>query len=144
MIEAPLPDDRKASEPRTLRRFAAICLLIFGFLFLSSAYRHEGRPTRAGWAAGILALGGVPGLIHPRLVRPVFALLSEITEPLGHVMSMALLAVVYYGFLTPLAFAFRIIGRDALGVRRSPAKSYWRTKAQPEDPRRYLRPYQRQ
>ena len=41
-----------------------------------------------------------------------------LTKPIGHVVGLVLLAVVYYGVMTPLALAFRLAGRDGLG--RSP------------------------
>src|SRR5262249_38902593 len=90
------------------------------------------------------ALVGLPGLIYPAAIRPVYLALMAITKPMGHVISFVLMAVIYYGLLTPLALVFRFAGHDALARCQPSAASDWIPKSQPTDVRRYLRQYQRQ
>ncbi len=62
--------------------------------------------------------------------------------PIGWVISHVILALVFYGLFTPLALVFRLIGRDALVLRRSPsARGYWQPRPQVTDPRRYLKQF---
>jgi hypothetical protein len=146
MIGRRFPEETPGRVPeRTLREFAGLCLLIFGVLCALSWYRHQHGPSRAGWIAGILALlVGVPGLIRPNGIRPVYLGAMALSRPIGHVVGLVLLAVVYYGVMTPLAIAFRLTGRDGLGRFRRGAESYWVDLVPTRDVRLYLQQYQRQ
>jgi hypothetical protein len=146
MIGPQFPDEAPGVVPeRTLREFAVIALLFFGVLFAWSGYRHQGSPSISAWIALVAGLlVGIPGLLYPAAIRPVFVGAMAISQPIGHVISVVLLGIIYYGVMTPLAFLFRIVGRDPL-ARRGPAlASYWEVKTEPKDVRRYLRQYQRQ
>lgn len=139
VVETPIPQ----STPRELRQFAGLCVLVFGGLCVTSAVRHEGWPSLGGAVAGGIALlVGVPGLIRPGWVRPVFLAAMTLTRPIGHVVGFVVLAIIYYGLLTPLGLAFRLRGRDLLRLRRRPQASYWVPRGQPVDVRRYLRQFQ--
>jgi hypothetical protein len=113
--------------PRTLRQFALLWLLVFGAL----GSRHlllTDRP-RLGLALIALAVGvGVPGLIRPRLLRPIFVAWMIAVFPIGWLVSRVFLAALYYGVLTPLGLWFRLRGRDALRRRRPESVSHWRDK----------------
>jgi drug/metabolite transporter (DMT)-like permease len=132
-------------SPRMLRKFAGLCLGIFGVLFLLSWYRHGGVPTRTAWIGLVVGvLLGVVGLAKPALIRPVFLGAIAATRPIGQAASVLVLAVVYYGCVTPVALVFRWRGRDTLARRRPDAPTYWVRKQPRGDVRRYLRQYQRQ
>lgn len=124
----------------TLRQFAGLCLLCFGL----AAWRcHARGQTDFACVLAALAVGlGLPGLVFPRLLRHVFVGWMMAVFPIGFVVSRVVLAALYYGCFTPLALIFRLIGRDALGLKRAPqAVSYWRAKPQADDPSRYLQPF---
>lgn len=62
--------------------------------------------------------------------------------PLGWIVSLTLLALVYYLVVTPLGVASRLVGRDRLGLRPdAEQKSYWSSLEAAKDPRRYFRQY---
>ena len=146
MICPQFPDEIPAAvSTSTLRQFAGLCLGVFGLLFALSWYRHAGEPTVAAWiAAGAAIVVGLPGLFYPALVRPIYLGAMAVTQPIGHAVSMVLLGVVYFCFLTPLAMIFRLAGRDVLMRRPRNLPSYWAPALQPSDVRRYLRQYQSQ
>jgi hypothetical protein len=130
---------------KTLRQFACIGLIVFGGLFAFSYYRHGGKPSAVAWIAVLLSvLFGIPGLIFPALIRPVYIGLLTITRPIGHVVSIVMLGVIYFGLITPLAILFRLIRRDNLVRRRASVDSYWTSKPEPSDVRSYLRQYYEQ
>jgi len=132
-------------SPRMLRQFAGLCLGVFGAFFLLSWYRHAGVPTLAAWIGLVVGVVlGVFGLAKPALIRPVFLGAIVATRPLGHAASVLVLAILYYGFVTPVALVFRWRGRDTLARRRPDAPTYWVPKQPPGDVSRYLRQYQRQ
>lgn len=146
MIDPQFPDETPTPvSKRTLRQFAALCLGVFGLLFALSWYRHGGRPGIFAWIAATIAVFvGMPGLIWPFYVRPVFSGLMAVTQPIGHVMSMIALGLIYFVFLTPLALIFRWMGRDVLKRRQAQTDSYWVPRLQSDEPRQYLRQYQKQ
>ena len=55
-------------------------------------------------------------------LRPLFIGLSAVTMPIGIVVSYTVLAVVFYGVLTPIGLVMRLFGRDTM-QRRNPARS---------------------
>jgi hypothetical protein len=146
MIGPQFPEEPPGRVPeRTLRTFAGLCLLIVVGLFILNGWRHDGGSTQRRWVAGFLAaLIGVSGLFRPNSIRWVYLGAMALTRPIGHLVGGALLAVVYYGVMTPIALAFRLAGRDGLARFRSGAESYWVDRLPTTDVRLYLRQYQRQ
>jgi hypothetical protein len=64
--------------------------------------------------------------VNPKLIYPVYALLITATFPIGWVVSHVVMAIFYFGVITPVACLFRIIGRDALTRRnKKSATTYW-------------------
>jgi hypothetical protein len=113
----------KPSE-RTLRQFAGLWLVFFAGLACWRGYAH-GRIEVACVLAGLALSVGPLGLARPRLVRPIFIGWLVLAFPIGWVVSRVLLACLYYGLFTPIALLFRLIGRDALHLRRSNVPTYW-------------------
>jgi hypothetical protein len=146
MIGPQFPDEFESGiSRRTLRQFAGISVGVFGFLFALSWYRHDGHPSVIAWIAGsFAAFIALPGIVFPELIRPVYMAAMAVTKPIGNVVGLIMLAIIYYGLLTPLAIVFRLIGRDNLARRRPNAASYWIPKPQQRDPRSYLRQYHQQ
>ncbi len=80
------------------------------------------------------------GIAFPRALRPVFVAWMVIVFPVSWLTSHLILACLFYGLFTPLAFVFRLIGRDCLGLGRRPEQeSYWVAKPTPENVRSYFR-----
>jgi hypothetical protein len=126
---------------RMLRQFAGMWLLLLGALGAWQEWARENHTAAMILALVALAVG-VPGLLRPSLVRPVFVGAMIVTFPIGWVVSKTLLAVVYYGLFTPIALAFRLTGRDVLARRRNPAATtYWAPKPAATDPRSYFRQF---
>jgi hypothetical protein len=126
---------------RTLRQFAGLWLVVFGGM---AAWQFFGRGDAAA-AAGLVAVAatiGPLGLAFPSLIRPVFVAWMVLAFPIGWTVSRLILATIYYGLFTPMALAFRLIGRDALDrTRRPSADSYWSAKPAPASLRDYFRQF---
>ena len=125
-----------------LRQFAWISLL--GFPLISWVLIHLMLGLSLTVVLTVGAVGPVVlvlGLINPQLVWPVYVLLMLIALPIGFVVSAVLLRLIYYLLFTPIAFWFRLTGKDAMNRRFQPeADSYWTDHAG-RDLASYLRLY---
>lgn len=126
--------------PRMLRQFAGLWTGFFSIAACWQAWGRE-RPT-VGLVLGALAVTVGPlGLLWPALMRPIFVAWMVVVFPIGWLVSRIVLALVFYGVMTPLAMVFRLMGRDSLTLRPQPATaSYWQPKPTAEA-RRYFRQF---
>jgi len=140
MIDPQLDDDRPAgASDATVRQFAALCGVALGAAAVRDIW-FRGAAGRGEMLAAIALAVVVVGLARPRIIRPLFTAALTLTMPIGAVVSVVLLGIMYYLIFTPLAWLFRIAGRDALLRRRQPdARSYWVAKDQPAGMRSYFR-----
>lgn len=134
-------DIPRKPDNQTLRRFAGMCLVCFGALATwQGLVRHQAGLGLLGMAG---ALGvGLTGLARPQTMRLVYVGWMMAVFPIGWMISVLALAVVYYAVLTPIGVVFKLGGRDALCRRPHADKgSYWVVKPAAADPARYLRPF---
>lgn len=54
------------------------------------------------------------GLLAPRAVKPIFLGLMYLTFPIGWIISHILLAVIYFGVITPIGLILRLSGKDPM------------------------------
>jgi hypothetical protein len=133
----PLVSFNWTPERRVLRQFGwiACALGLLGGSFVWS-----------GWIAVVaIALGvfsGIASLVLPAANRPLFIVLSAIAYPIGFVVSLVVLAVLFYGVVTPIGLLLKLSGTDPLNRRADPgATTYW-TAARPTRPKGdYFRQY---
>ena len=123
---------------KELRTFAIIAL-IAAILIALLLWRFRGLGIQ--WAMAIFSLGVailVSSLLSRRLTRIIYLGFILATLPIGLLVSFLLLAIFYFGILTPLALLFRLIGRDTLHRKFDPdAESYWIMHRQPDNLDRY-------
>lgn len=129
-------------DARKLRRFGMASGVVFGGLALAGHLAWAWPPALA-LGVGALGLGsGVLALLRPGANRPLYLLLSVGLHPVGILVSLLMLALLFYGVLTPVSLVFRLMGRDALRRRRDPgARSYWISRPPAPDVGRYFRPF---
>lgn len=126
--------------PRVLRQFAA-AWLVFCLVVAWRQGLFRG-PTTAGIAWGAVALAGAAGLVRPSLLRWLFVAATVAAFPIGWLVTHAMLGIMFYLVLTPVAVVFRWRRRDALQLRRSPDRtSYWRVRDTRPEPGRYLKQF---
>ena len=123
---------------RTLRQFG----LIWIFFFAAIAEWEEFHYHRHVLAIvlGVLALTVGPlGVALPQVIRPLFIGWMALAFPIGWIVSRIILGGIFYGGFTPIAWGFRMIGRDALALKRRPAaETYWCPNVAAADKSRYL------
>jgi len=127
--------------PKALRQFSAAWLVFF---LVIGAHQYLKRDHHTlGLVLAVLSLVfGIPGLAKPAVVRWLFVTWMTLAFPIGWAISQLMLAVMFYLLLTPLAFLFRLQGRDPLARKPNPNRpSFWEPKPNPRDVRSYFRQY---
>ena len=126
---------------RQLAVFGLTWLAVFGMV--GALLLRRGLPLPAAVAVWVAAVG-VPavGAVLPGVLRWVFVGMSYAAMPIGVVVSLVLLAVVYYLVLTPIGLARRLFGGDPMG-RKFPSHepTHWLSRRSAEDVRRYFRQF---
>lgn len=127
-----------AGELRWAGLFVAAAFGVFGGVAL---WRFEAL----GAARVLWSIGAVFALVYygvRPLRRPLYALWMRITRPLGWAISHLVLAIIFYGIITPIASVMRLFGWDALRQRFDrDAESYWAAHDPGGDIPRYFRQY---
>ena len=125
---------------KTLRQFGLLCMALAGAMSILSFTR--GHAAAATWMFAALAvILGLLGILKPRALRPLFVAAICIAFPIGWLVSHALLAIVFFGLVTPAAFIFRLIGRDRLRLKSWDAGSLWLPRTGSSESRRYFRQF---
>lgn len=125
---------------RMLRQFAGLWILFFGFLAWQAAGR--GATTRAEILGVLATTVGPLGLLWPALMRPIFVVWLVLAFPIGWIVSRVLLLVLFFCVIYPMGVIFRLMGRDALQLRREPERSsYWMPKPEPKGLATYFRQF---
>lgn len=111
-------------DTRQIRRFGA-GMILFG-LVLAGASLWRGQPGRAAvLAASAGLLGSLTALVPEPAGRMIFRAWMGAARPIGTCVSFLVLGSVYFGFLTPLAAAMKLSGRDPLRLKRPPEGTCW-------------------
>jgi len=140
---------------RQLRLFGLAGTVVFALLAASAtakiiAQGAAGRPWHGGELAAILiaamwtAIGiwTLLAIFRPKYLLPFYLAITAVSLPIGIVVSLAILAVLYFGVFTPISLVFRLVGRDALHRRfDASAKTYWTPRRPVDDVRRYYRQF---
>jgi len=113
------PNDKK------LREFSLICLLGFGLFSCVAFFKfhHQVLAIVLGAAA---ILTPIFGLLSPKFVKPVYLGMSLLAFPIGFVIGNVILLAMFLLIFTPLSLVFKLIGRDALNLKKTVSPSYWK------------------
>lgn len=126
-------------SPRDLRLFGLLLGVFLGLLGASLWYR-TGSPVAAAVAWGLALVVPVVYFAVPPLRRPLYAGWMSAVYPLGWLVSHALLAVIFYGVLTPVGLLMRLVRHDPMRRKPEPQNAtYWRTIDLGNDRSRYFR-----
>ena len=138
-------------DRRQLRWFGLFCVIGFGgvgawLFFQQRLFGYQLADSTATVTAevlwGVAGVCGLAALVLPVALRPLYLVLTAISLPIGFVLSHVLMALVFYGLLTPVGLFFRMIGRDPLDRRfdRS-STTYWVRRESVKDVTRYYRQF---
>ncbi|MBI2390929.1 MAG: hypothetical protein HYV09_15160 [Deltaproteobacteria bacterium] len=109
---------------RDVRWFGALFLVVSAIVEWASFRR--GHPWPSLLVAGALGVVGVLALVAPGRARPLYRAWMELGRRIGLVTTPIVLAVIYFGVITPMRIVLWIVRKEVLALRRDPrATSYW-------------------
>ncbi len=132
---------RTEASKKELAWFGLLLLAFLGLVGLV-VWRATGSLTapRYIWAAGVV-LATVYYLVPP-LRRPMFKGWMYAAYPIGWVVSHVLLAVIYFGILTPIGLFMRLFGYDPMERKFDKGTaSYWVERERNPDVSTYFRQF---
>lgn len=113
---------------------------VFGLVFAVVFLVVAGWPLSYGeaprwWACGVAAMFALIAQVKPALLAGLNRLWIKLGVLLGKLVSPVVLAVLFYGVLTPLGAVMRLTGKDPLRLKRDArAKSHWLQRKPPGPP----------
>jgi len=107
----------------TDRSFGLTFTAVFAFIGAWMAWKSRSYVAIPFYASAFFLLVSVA---WPRALHPLNVAWMRLAVVLNRVVSPIVMGVMYFGFLTPIAAAMRLRGRDALRQRFEAAlDSYW-------------------
>lgn len=128
-------------SPRDLRWFGFILPVFFGAVGASLRFKF-GHPD-AAWALWGVGLAVTVAYARVRALRfPLYQGWMHLFFPLGWTVSHAVLVVVFYGVVTPVALLMKLVRYDPMNRRWDRgAATYWTERRTEGGLSRYLRQY---
>jgi hypothetical protein len=118
-----------------------VAWFVFGALVSIGLWRRGHQETALSAAALSVAVPLI-GIGVPDALRWLYVGLSYATYPIGFVVSHLVLAVVYFGVVTPIGLVMRLCGYDPLERKFDPKlTSYWKPRRDRPTPESYFRQY---
>src|SRR5688572_16920764 len=100
---------------RDLRFFGLVLWIGFGLIGGLLFWRGHREAATIVWAAA--GAVGLLAVVLPRAARPFYAAWMGVAFVVGSVVSRVILALFFFGVLTPIGLFFRLRGRDALRLK---------------------------
>jgi carbamoyltransferase len=131
-------------DRRGLRSFGA-SVLIGGAIVGLAAFEgwfpfRQVHSSAAAAIWGACAAVGVLGVCGVRAVLPVYWAWMGVAFVAGSIVSRVVLVVTYFGVVTPVGLAMRVVGRDRLSLQKRDVPTYW-ADAEPGDAARHERQF---
>lgn len=115
------------------RSFGIVFAAVFSIIGVwPSVFGHGGVRL---WAILVGLAFLAVAFVHPGLLGPLNRAWFKLGIVLGRIVSPVVMAIVFFGVVTPTALALKLFGKDPLRLKKAPAgqPSYWLDRA-PADP----------
>lgn len=136
-----LIERNREPTPYELMVFGLLLTPFFGLIGALVLWRTGSWTVApAFWVTGLLM--AVAFLCVPSVRRPTYMAWMALLYPIGWVISHLLLALVYYGWVTPVGLLMRMFGCDPMRRRPDPeATTHWIRRKPINNISRYFRQY---
>ncbi len=123
-----------------LRKFglimAGVITVLFGLMI--PVISNNSYPL---WPWTIASVFLIVSIIHPKLLNQVYKLWMEIGHVLGWINTRIILAVLFFGILTPVGLIMRILGKDPLLKKVDANLASYRVICKPIESNEFERPF---
>ena len=131
-------------SPRELRKFGLAILLGMGVIgtgfWFGWLLPEQRNLAQVLWMVGTVV--GSVGLTGTKAALPLYWAWMAVAFVMGNIISRLILAVVFYGLITPMGLCFRLRGRDRLQLeKRRDVPTYWTEMKSSDDPASYERQF---
>lgn len=132
--------------PKQLRQFGVVFLTGFLAIGLVKYFWPFSRFITRDETFGLVmiligVIGGGIALTGTKLALPLYYLWMGVAFVMGNIMSRVIMVLIYYGVVTPLGLAARLVGRDRLQLKKTKTDSYWQDISLPKEPEKYERQF---
>lgn len=120
------------SEQRRRRELRSFGLTV-GVMFLAIGFwpvLWSGTPARL-WAVAIGALLSLAGALFPPVLAPVHRIWMTIGHWMGWINTRIILGLFFYGILTPMSLAAKLVGKDFMRIKAAPDANTYRVVRSP-------------
>ncbi len=101
------------NEAKKLREFGLLTGLVFVLLFGLLFPWMKSKPYPV-WPWVIALLLGIPAVLKPVVLSPVYSVWMKVGHVLGWVNSRIIMGIVFYVMITPMGFLMRKFGKNPL------------------------------
>lgn len=123
-----------------LRKFGLMMAGVISLLF-GLAIPFLGNNTYPMWPWTIAAAFMITSLVHPKLLNQIYILWMKIGHVLGWINTRIILAVLFFGILTPIGVILRLLNKDPLFKKIEPNAISYRVNCKPIEPSEFERPF---
>lgn len=93
------------------------------------------------WPWTISSVFLIISLVHPKLLAKVYSTWMKIGHMLGWINTRIILAILFFGILTPIGCLLRLLKKDPLMKTPDPKLTTYRVTCKPIDPAEFRRPF---
>jgi len=115
---------KTSDELREIKLFGAVLagiLTVFGSVHY---IKHHVALSQKLFVAGLIVLFVV--LLSPRTLKPAYSLFLKVSHAIGWFNTRVILILIYFLFITPIAIAMRVFGKDPFGGKMGGnTLTYW-------------------
>jgi hypothetical protein len=116
------------------KSFGLVIGAFFGIIALAPLVHAHAGPIR-WWALAMAAMFVLSAFFWQEPLAPLNRLWTRLGLLLFRIVSPIVMALLFFGTITPIGYLMRRAGKDPLSLRRDPAaKSYWIVRDPPGPP----------
>ena len=105
--------------------FAIVFILFSGYFYINSLF------VWAYTSAAMALIFFLTAILRPNFLLPFNKLWMSFGLILGTIISPIVLAIIFFGLITPLAILMRFSGRDELHLKFKSKPSHWISRTEP-------------
>ena len=104
------------------RSFGIVFFIVF---FIVSIYPEFNFEELKVWSLIAAIIFLILGLLNSSILAPLNKLWFEFGIFLGNIVSPVVMAIIFFGIVTPTSIIMKLLGKNLLGLKRISKRTYW-------------------